>query len=510
MARRTMVLVGVGVLAVLAVAVPLGVRSLATDPVLTGVADGATVNTERLSDLGVAAPAGTEVEVLVDGDPVRTRRAGDRVVLADHRLPDGPHTVTARLPRSFLPDGETSRRLTVDSTPPRLAVDEEPVADLRKPVTLRGTAEGAATLTADGRRVPLDDDGRFEVTLPTAATVQLVARDTAGNDVTADHTVEVRHPGMRAVHMTALGWTAASLREPVLRLAAEGKIDTVQLDIKDESGEIGYRSRVPLAQQIGATRDHYDAKAVVDQLHAAGLRVVGRLVAFRDPVLAKASWESGATDRVLQTAAGTPWAGSYGEYAFTNFANPEVVAYNVAIAEEAAALGFDDILYDYVRRPEGALDGMRIPGLTGTPEQSIADFLATSRDAVREHGAFLGASVFGIAAQRPTAIGQDIRAMAESVDYVAPMVYPSHWGPGEYGVDQPESQPYDITARSLAAFVEQVKGTDAQVIPWLQAFSLKKDYGPAEVQAQIKAAKDSGAPSFLLWNASCRYDDAGL
>ncbi len=501
-----------GALAAVGILVPLQVSAMADTPAFTGLPPGAPALTpDQLRDVGVRVRPGTDVLLLVDGGPAKTRRLGDRVLLAEPRLRDGAHTLTARVSHFPMPDQELTRTLTVDGTPPGLSVEVEPVTSFRDPLTLRGRAPGARTVVVGDRAVRPGDDGAFTVTLPTAPTVlRMVARDAAGNTATREEPVPAHHPGMRAVHMTALAWTAASLREPVLRMAADGLIDTVQLDIKDESGEIGYLSGVPLARRIGATRDHYDPTAVLSQLHAAGLRVVGRLVAFRDPILAKASWESGATHRVLQSADGRPWTGSYGEYAFTNFADPEVVRYNVDLAAEAARLGFDDILYDYVRRPEGDLAAMRIPGLTGTPEIAIADFLATSRAAVREHGAFLGASVFGIAAQRPTAIGQDIRAMATHVDYVAPMVYPSHWGPGEYGVAQPEDQPYDITARSLAAFAEQVEGTDAQVFPWLQAFSLRTHYGPDEVRAQIRAAADSGTPSFLLWHAGCRYDPASL
>ncbi|MFC4856845.1 putative glycoside hydrolase [Actinophytocola glycyrrhizae] len=509
---RIVALVCVGVLAALAVLAVPGVRHLTGGPAIKGVADGAVITPGGLAELSITAPAGEDlsgVDVLVNGQPAKVRRAGDRMVLADTDLDDGTHTVTARRAHWLLPDNKVTHTVTVDSTPPRLTVDETPVTDLRAPFTLRGRAEGATAVTVDHRPADLGDDGAFTISLPTApATLQVVARDEAGNNTTREHTVPARHPGMRAVHMTAMGWTSATLREPVLAMAAEGRIDTIQLDIKDENGEIGYSSKVPLAQQIGATRDHYDAKAVVDELHAAGIRVVGRLVAFRDPILAQASWRSGHKDRVLQTAAGQPWSGSYGEYAFTNFANPDVIAYNIALAEEAAKLGFDDILYDYVRRPEGALSAMRIPGLRGTPEQAIATFLGDSRDAVRPHGTFVGASVFGIAAQHPTAVAQDIRAIAEHVDYVSPMVYPSHWGPGEYGVAHPEAQPYDIVARSVAAFTEQVRGTGAQVIPWLQAFSLAHAYGPDEVLAQVTASAKAGASSFLLWDPACRYNPA--
>ena len=236
--------------------------------------------------------------------------------------------------------------------------------------------------------------------------------------------------------------------------------------------------------------------------------MVGRIVAFRDPVLGKASWQSGHTERLVQTAGGTPYSGGYGQYSFTNFANPEVRAYNVALAKEAAALGFDEILYDYVRRPDGAISKFHFEGLTTTPEQSIADFLGETRPAVRKHGALLGASVYGISATRPEQIAQDIRLISQHADYVAPMVYPSHWGRGEYGVANPESQPYDITARSLADFVKLTKDSATAVIPWLQSFSLRYHYGPAELKAQIDAAEANGIKSFILWDANCKYTQA--
>ncbi|TDV56589.1 hypothetical protein CLV71_102656 [Actinophytocola oryzae] len=503
-----MALACAGVVA-LAVVVPLGLQSLSARFAITGMAEGATVTPERLADLAVTGNV-DDVEVLLDGHTVEVRRTGDRLVLASPDVYDGTHTVTARRARTMLPDNEVTRTVTVDGTPPRLSVDDTEVTDLRGRFTLRGQAKGASVVTVDHTPAHLSGDA-FNVELPSVPTsVLVVARDAAGNSTASEYTVQTRHPGMRAVHMSALGWTSAALRDPVLRMVAEHRIDTVQLDIKDENGEIGYDSQVPLAREIGATRGHYDVKAVTDELHAAGVRVVGRLVAFRDPILAQASWRAGRTDRVLQTGDGRPWAGSYGDFAFTNFANEEVIGYNIALATEAAKLGFDDILYDYVRRPEGALTQMRIPGLVGTPEQAIADFLGRSRTAVRAHGAFLGASVFGIAASRPTAIAQDIPAMAANADYIAPMVYPSHWGPGEYGVAQPEAQPYDIVARSVAAFTEQMRGTGAEVVPWLQAFSLRRTYGPAEVQTQIRAAADSGTNSFLLWDAACHYDPAAV
>ena len=79
-----------------------------------------------------------------------------------------------------------------------------------------------------------------------------------------------------------------------------------------------------------------------------------------------------AEDIMQAVIGGRAWSGGYGDYSFTNFADPDVRAYNIALAEEAAELGFDDILYDYIRRPDGDLSAMVFPGLVSTPEEAIA------------------------------------------------------------------------------------------------------------------------------------------
>ena len=141
---------------------------------------------------------------------------------------------------------------------------------------------------------------------------------------------------------------------------------------------------------------------------------------------------------------------------------------------------------------------------------AIVEFLEVSQERVHAAGARLGASVFGIAATRPDEVAQDIPRMAEVTDYIAPMVYPSHWGPGEYGVADPNSQPYDIVHLSLQDFVRQTAGSDAHVVAWLQDFSLGVDYGVAEVAAQIEASIDAGVENILLWDAATTYTTDAL
>ncbi|WNV83936.1 putative glycoside hydrolase [Umezawaea sp. Da 62-37] len=515
--KRGIVIVAVAVAATAITATTVSVvHARGSALVVQGIEDGAVLRSPDVGRLVVSAADGgslDDVEVSIDGVAMPTRHDGDRLTADAADLSEGEHTlaVSMRNPIPFLPGTTDSRVFTVDDTAPAVSADAVDAVSLHGPVTVAGKAEGASSVLVGEQRVPVDADGSFTASLAAVPErVRIEATDAAGNSGHSDLEVRAHHPGMRAVHMSAQAWGSEALREPVLAMARDKRIDTVQLDVKDESGEIGYDSQVPMAKKIGAGTTNYDAREVLDQLHGMGVRVVGRLVAFRDPVLAKSAWESGSKDMVVQDEGGTPWSGGYGGYAFTNFANPEVRGYNIDLATEAASLGFDDVLYDYVRRPDGPLARMVFPGLATSPEQSIAEFLGDSRKAVRPKGAFLGASVFGIAARSGSDVAQDIPAIATHVDYIAPMVYPSHWGPGEYGVADPEGQPHDIVRNSVGDFVAVAKDSGVAVIPWLQAFSLAKTYGPAEVQAQVSGSAEAGAESFLLWNAACAYESAGL
>ena len=100
--------------------------------------------------------------------------------------------------------------------------------------------------------------------------------------------------------------------------------------------------------------------------------------------------------------------------------------------------------------------------------------------------------------------------MSQYVDYVSPMIYPSHWSRGEYGVAHPEAQPYDITRASLADFQRVLDGTNTALVPWLQDFSMRVPYGPAEVKAQIDAAASLGIYDWLLWDPTVTYTSEGI
>ncbi|MFD0268793.1 putative glycoside hydrolase [Streptomyces sp. NPDC127106] len=491
---------------------------LAPGPRIQGVSDGVVLNgraAARVSAYLAADAAGgrDELRVTLDGAAVPVTAEGARLKLVLPQLKEGRHTLVVT-GDSSLPFASYREVVgfTVDATAPELKVADPQVKNAT-PVTLAGSASTDAHVSVNGKRVPVDKAGAFKVTVPKGTPlVRVTAVDRAGNTTTKDVSARGRRPMIRAAHITAIGWGDDTLRGDILALVRAGKLNAVELDVKDEDGEVGYASQVPLARQIGAAKGYYDARKAIAEIHAAGAQAIGRIVAFRDPKLASASWKSRKQDQLVLTPDGEPYdGGHYGALSFTNFANPTVRKYNQDLAVEAARLGFDDILYDYVRRPDGPLTDMRFPGIgTATPEQSITSFVADTRTALRPHAKYLGVSVFGIAATRPTEIAQDIGSLVKVSDYIAPMVYPSHWGPGEYGVAEPDTAPYAIVQRSLADFARQAKGTQTEIIPWLQDFSMGSTYGPAEVAEQIKAAAANKMNSFILWNAGARYQGAAL
>jgi hypothetical protein len=492
-------------------AVPL--TGCGSDPTLTisGLAPDQLLSGKALSSLVIkvaahgAAPK--QITARIDGARLPVRIDADGVEASPGHLTDGSHTLQVSA-------GGTSvkRAFVVDTTAPVLSVKTPASAtSLRSAVTIDGTAVGATKVVAGNVTVPVRSD-RFTLTLPAPpAGLAVVATDVAGNTASQTVSVSVKHPVMRGVHLTGYGWNDPALRNPVLALARVHKINTVELDIKEEDGYVDFDTSVALAHRVHGVRVLYDPHKVVAQLHHLGIRLVGRIVIFRDPKLAAWAWSHHHRDWAVQSPNGKPFkSANYGTVAFTNWASAPVRAYNIALATEAAKLGFDDIMFDYVRRPDGPVRTMRFPGAKVSPQSGVSSFVKDASAPIRAKGAYFGLAVFGVSATRPKEVGQDIGAMAKWVDYVAPMVYPSHWGPGEYGVRNPNAQPYPIVNRSLKDFLKKVSGTTAQVMPWLQDFSLGVTYRVPQVKAQIVAASRDGIGSFLLWNAGCRYQGRAL
>jgi hypothetical protein len=314
-------------------------------------------------------------------------------------------------------------------------------------------------------------------------------------------------PEVRGVHVTmGLAGLEGKIDEYV---ALEGYgLNTIEVDVKDENGKVGFVSpAVPkLAREIGAAAPYYDVKSVVEKVHAAGMYLVGRVVVFEDPVLAATR-----PDLAVLRPDGSRWLNNAG-LGWTNPYDRRVWEYVVGIGAAAARAGFDEIQFDYVRFPsDGDLSQIVYRHKRAEPKGvTIARFLRYASSRLHPLGVRVSADVFGLAATHDLGIGQVPKRIAPYLDALYPMVYPSHYSSGEYGIQEPDAFPGRTVARSLLDFRRQLKGKGTTLIPWLQDFSLGRPYTIVEVTDQIAAARRQHTRGFMLWNPEGLYTREAL
>jgi hypothetical protein len=311
---------------------------------------------------------------------------------------------------------------------------------------------------------------------------------------------------IRGVHVTMALASIPGKIDEYLSLTKHG-LNTLELDIKDENGEVGFRKpKVPLAHEVGAAKDYYNPVKVAEKAHAAGVYLIGRIVTFEDPVLSQ-----NAPRYAIRTTSGGVWTTAAG-LGWVNQYDKRVWDYNIALGKAAAEAGFDEIQFDYVRFPtDGDLSSAVFHHKTDQSKtEVITSFAKYAGEQLKPLGVRVSADVFGLTATRNMGIGQRPKKLGEYLDTIYPMVYPSHFGPGEYNLPDPNAQPGRTVGLALRDFDRQLTGLDTRLVPWLQDFSLGRTYTLADVQDQIEAARDAGAEGFLLWNAAGLYTHGAL
>lgn len=313
---------------------------------------------------------------------------------------------------------------------------------------------------------------------------------------------------VRGLYVNA--WAAGSARRlaELIEVARRTEINAFVIDVK-EGGQLSYRSRVPLARAIGADQDYIrDVRGVLRKLRENGIYPIARIVVFRDEVLARAR-----PDWAVRHVDGGEWIDSYGHYWVDSY-NRHVWDYNIAIAREALELGFAEVQWDYVRFPDVPRALMRTAAWPAQQGRSRADgireFLLHSREELRAYEAPVTADVFGltVSARDDMGIGQLWEKMVDATDVLLPMVYPSHFARGSYGIAEPNADPYATVRTSMEHAVRRTGGVAgaAGIRPWLQDFTLGQPrYGAAHVRAQIDAVYAAGLQEWILWHPGSRY-----
>jgi hypothetical protein len=307
---------------------------------------------------------------------------------------------------------------------------------------------------------------------------------------------------VRGVHVTGALASLPGKLEEYVGLKKYG-LNTIELDVKDEGGEISFApADVPLARKTGAVRNYYAPRQVAKLVHRNGLYLIGRVVVFQDPYLARAR-----PDLAVRRPDGSTWTTSAG-LAWVNPYDRRVWDYNISIAAAAARAGFDEIMLDYTRFPsDGDLAGTVYPGKTSVPRgQVIADFASYAEQRLAPLGVRVSTALFGLAATRDIGVGQVPRWISRHVDDIHPMAYPVLYGGGELGLVNPSAEPGETVFRTLIDYKRQVRGSRTQLIPWIQDWN----YQPDQVMQQVRAARLQGAKGFLLWNANGLYTKRAL
>ncbi len=389
------------------------------------------------------------------------------------------------------------------------------VLDGERDVPLRGASIWSGSLDtvtdADGRFSlgPLPVGSPLVVKLPGFARARLVAEPGL-------LTIRLRPQVVRGLYLSYYGLGDARIRRRLLDLVERTELNGLVIDVKGDRGMIPYPTRIPLALAAGAQGPVRveNVEGLLAALRDQGVYTVARIVAFKDTVLAHHRPDLA----VMDGETGRPWLDNEG-LAWVDPFREETWAYLIAVAREAAAKGFDEIQFDYLRFPsEGRLGAARYarPNTQANRLAAITEFLARTRRELGPTGVFLSVAVFGYTAFNgdDTRIGQRVEELAAQVDYLCPMVYPSGYHLGIPGFPNPVAHPYEVVRESVSRIRRRSAHTPARIRPWLQDFRDygfdRRPFGAVEIRAQIRGATEAGAVGWMLWNPRNDYTEEAL
>jgi hypothetical protein len=303
----------------------------------------------------------------------------------------------------------------------------------------------------------------------------------------------------------------------LIELAEKTEVNALVIDVKDDRGFVLYKSRVPLAVEIGADTNRAMSRsrirAILDTMVAHRIFPIARIVVAKDPLLASAKLEWA----IKRKSDMQPWLDKNGK-PWLDPHHHEVWQYAADLAREAYDIGFSEVQFDYVRFPDEKrlVNEAVYPLANGRLRaQVIRDQLGSVRESLKPLGMPMTIDVFGLTATDTTdmGIGQRWEMFVDRADVVLPMVYPSHFAPGTYKLGNPNAHPYATIDHALkdAKRRSASVANAARIVPWYQDFTLGPPHYYAEqVRAQIKAGYDNGFQSWILWNPGSRYTESAL
>jgi hypothetical protein len=318
---------------------------------------------------------------------------------------------------------------------------------------------------------------------------------------------------VKAIYMSS--WVAGSrkLRDGLVKIIDNTEINTIVIDIKDYTGKVSFEvSGEELKKFNSSEKRVADIKEFIGSLHDKGIYVIGRISCFQDSYLVKTRPEYAVTDK-----SGKIWKDKKGITWLDVGAKP-VWEYIALIGQESYDVGFDELNFDYIRFPsDGDMENIKYPFSEGKiKSEALKEFFVFLDNNFRIKNIPISADLFGMTTSNKDdlGIGQVLGDALQYFDYVAPMVYPSHYPKSFLGYAKPAEKPYEVIRYAMDNAVkkaQQASTTPQKLRPWLQDFSIGGvKYTPEMVRAQIQATYDSGLDSWMLWNASNVYTEEAL
>lgn len=332
---------------------------------------------------------------------------------------------------------------------------------------------------------------------------------------------------IKAIYATS--WSASSAKKmtTLINLIKSTELNAIVIDVKDFSGFVTYDTDLDLVKKYNSKEVRMPRiNALIKQLHDNNIYAIARVAVFQDPRLALArpdlALHSSTTKKVWLDAKGLSWIDPAAEEAWD---------YNIAIAKDVLTRGFDEINFDYIRfASDGKLDDIEYPFWDEvTPLRVIIkNFFAYLRAQLPND--VISADLFGLVTvnKDDLGIGQYFESALPYFNYIAPMVYPSHYNAGFIGYKNPAAYPYEVIKYSLDSAVKRMAaykqklwlaaGTStpesalppiAKLRPWLQDFDLGAVYTPAMIRSEIQAVYDSEcSPSSPVENRDAQICDS--
>ncbi|HEY7703411.1 MAG TPA: putative glycoside hydrolase [Acidimicrobiia bacterium] len=452
------------------------------------------VTVRVIDDVGLpVADAG----VSLDGRPMGSTAADGTIVVDWPRPASGLDVMAPGYEEASLDVGEPG---------------EAPIEVVMRPRLLRGRVTdpqgnmvaGAYVLAGAGNAVS-DGEGRFVVRKAEPGAIEVWRPAWQGATVTwdggaAEIEATISPQVIRAVHLG--GEAVQKSLGYFLDMTERTDVNGLMIDLKDETGSVFYDSSIQSVQAVRSKWLLYDLPEVVRQADQRGVYLIGRIVAFQDPIASIRAPEMAVWD--TQTDAPYHKGAQY----FLDPSDQAAQEYALELGREACIAGVDEIQFDYVRYPDGRPDWARFdqPTDEATRVATIRDFLATAVADLHPLGCAVAADVFGFTTQAldDGGIGQQWETVTEVVDVASPMLYPSHYGNGWNGYDDPNDHPAAIVSDALESGLERLSRRII-VRPWLQDFG----YQTEEVEAQIDQAEQRGL-GWMLWNSRSEFTEDAL